>query len=1006
MKMKTKKILVYFLCAFIISSLFQGVVMAKDYSTVRIKLSNVNDGTLNFYTNGKFQIKENGTNFDYDLLVSVDKANKNQFIVAKKSNNQVIYRGKSVNFINKSGTLRVYTLENGKNGYLGDMNLSINNGQFTIINTLPLEKYLLGVVAYEMNNNFPVEALKAQAIAARGYAVSKLKPTKSYDLLDTPQDQVYKGYDPANKNVISAVNATAGQVMTHNNKIIEAYYSASNGGQTDLTANVWGNSLPYYDMKDDPYDLRNPVSEIEKVFFPRDVSASGIDPKLESFVKAMISPKLKEKGYSIYSDNIEILGFSKLEGFESKYPEPSRVFTKAKGTVDLHVTGATGDEPEINISQPKGEKPKEPKFKPATNDSGEQLVGSTGPLYVDESGNTITYEEMISLMDDYNSAVYDWENGVSSVLEESGSTTQGNTQKISMDFEFVLYDLKDTTKPYKIFTKPFLRMYYTEEVEDGFNAVNARFGHGVGMSQRGAQQMAKEGLTYKDILDFYYPNTTIKKYDTTSTSNIPLPEGNSDDQSNIEEVDVDNEVIPEDNDVELEEIDVFEPTYVKLKAAKDVKVMSSAGGGSATASVKAGTTLHLLAHKGSYFRVATNSGKTGYIKISDTTLITNENPVIARTNKKINAYSDVTLKKSASSIESSEIFEITKHSGNAAMIKLSNGTNSYINLKDVEILIENINIKLESSKFFGQTVKSVIIYKEKVMKTKVATLPKNFVVEVINKVSGSNAYSINYNGKKAYISSDAIRLLKKGSVHPNPSQLIKGLELSASNESAASQVQGTITGVTVNLRSKPSTNSPIIVQIAKGEKVTVIEQTGSFYKIKTAAGKTGYVSKDFVSVKLKEYGEVKAVTVRLRKSASTKAATITILPKGEKVTLLGTDKDFYKVETSNKTVGYISKEYLTVKTESVAKGSAASAGSAAPQNNSVSTQNKPVATGIVNASNVNVRASASSGAKILLVLKKGDKVNIYATNKEFYKITVGNVTGYVAKSYIGSLKRA
>ena len=155
-----------------------------------------------------------------------------------------------------SAYIRLKNPNYGTCSYLGNLTFSVAEGRLSVINTLPIEHYLYGVVPFEMSNTFPIESLKAQAVCARGYAVANCTKnrTRAYDILDTSEDQVYHGYDSKFNRAIEAVDSTAGQVLTYDGDIIQAYYSASNGGQTELTGNKWTTDLPYYIMQDDPYD--------------------------------------------------------------------------------------------------------------------------------------------------------------------------------------------------------------------------------------------------------------------------------------------------------------------------------------------------------------------------------------------------------------------------------------------------------------------------------------------------------------------------------------------------------------------------------------------------------------------------------------------------------------------------------------------------------------------------------------------------------------------------------
>ena len=129
-----------------------------------------------------------------------------------------------------------------------------------IINELPLEDYLLGVVPCEMSYKWPKEALKAQAVAARTYAIYQLKPNKLYDLTDTPFHQAYLGKLKERKSTTEAVRETEGEVLTYNGKIIAAYYFSTSGGWTENNENVWGTKpKPYlkgvksFDETSSPY---------------------------------------------------------------------------------------------------------------------------------------------------------------------------------------------------------------------------------------------------------------------------------------------------------------------------------------------------------------------------------------------------------------------------------------------------------------------------------------------------------------------------------------------------------------------------------------------------------------------------------------------------------------------------------------------------------------------------------------------------------------------------------
>lgn len=134
-----------------------------------------------------------------------------------------------------------------KRWYRGDLIVYNFEGKLTIVNSLPLEEYLMGVVPAEMPSRWNKEAHKAQAIAARSYALANLnkRASRGYDLKDTPQDQAYGGASSETRQTTLAVLSTKGEVLTYDNKIIPAYYHASSGGKTIAASEVWAHDLPY-----------------------------------------------------------------------------------------------------------------------------------------------------------------------------------------------------------------------------------------------------------------------------------------------------------------------------------------------------------------------------------------------------------------------------------------------------------------------------------------------------------------------------------------------------------------------------------------------------------------------------------------------------------------------------------------------------------------------------------------------------------------------------------------
>jgi len=136
---------------------------------------------------------------------------------------------------------------NGKS-YRGGIQIEKFEGRFLVINFLDLEDYLAGVVKNEMSSKWPMEALKAQTVLARTYALGKIKAPRNehYDVFATVEDQVYSGMEGEDEIVWKAVNDTRGEVLFYRGALAEVYYHSCCGGFTEPVEYVWGGSgKPY-----------------------------------------------------------------------------------------------------------------------------------------------------------------------------------------------------------------------------------------------------------------------------------------------------------------------------------------------------------------------------------------------------------------------------------------------------------------------------------------------------------------------------------------------------------------------------------------------------------------------------------------------------------------------------------------------------------------------------------------------------------------------------------------
>ena len=362
--------------------------------------------------------------------------------------------------------------------YPGDLALSVKDGAIQAVLTLPLETYLEGVVPYEMSDSFPPEALKAQAVCARTYALSRMNPDAEWDVVDTTNDQVFRGLNPEYRNTALAVAATNGLVLTYKNKLITAWYSASNGGQTELPQHVWGgDNIPgCFEMTDDPWDAANPDSLVRTAVLKKD--GSNLSPAFLRLLREALKSEPEMKDFILEDGSpFRVDALRSLALTAPRYQEPSRLMTKLQVSFDCSAVLKQGhtlpaeDGGELDIRELMGEESAETPVPARQSETGEPVPVSAG-----------TYDVTLDLFP-----------GVVNALALSISGT--NNEIISLTGD-----------------------------ENSFTLSSGRFGHGVGLSQRGAQYQAKkDNRGFEEILSFYYPGTKLKQYSGESAP-VPAPD--------------------------------------------------------------------------------------------------------------------------------------------------------------------------------------------------------------------------------------------------------------------------------------------------------------------------------------------------------------------------------------------------------------------------------------------------------------------------------------------------
>jgi len=192
----------------------------------------------------------------------------NKFILSLDSNKDKYYEiSNNKSLIIRSSDRRGIWINSKR--YSGKINIVFRNNKILVINVLGVEKYLNSVVGSEMPHKWHIEALKAQAIASRTYALKKTN-NGLYDIDSTQNNQVYNGLESSTFKTRRAVRETRSLVITYKNKLINALFHSSSGGMTENSEEVWSDPYPYLVTVKD-FDQKNP-----KIRWNKEVSKSEL----------------------------------------------------------------------------------------------------------------------------------------------------------------------------------------------------------------------------------------------------------------------------------------------------------------------------------------------------------------------------------------------------------------------------------------------------------------------------------------------------------------------------------------------------------------------------------------------------------------------------------------------------------------------------------------------------------------------------------------------------------
>ena len=255
----SKSFLISILCFCVIQS---ESVFAFEEPIIRVLISK--DNFIRIRSDKSIPLIIEGKNFSNKKISGLTLKNENnRTILYFDKNKQEIYNLKSnQQFQIKSSDGRGIWV--GQKRFPGKLNLFVLDSEILVVNVLGIEKYLSSVVGSEMPAKWPLEALKAQAIASRTYAL-KQKGTDLFDIDSTQTNQVYNGLESRTNKTIKAVRSTRSLVLIYENKLINALFHSSSGGMTENSQDVWKNKYPYLSSVKD-FDKDNPKFRWHKKF--------------------------------------------------------------------------------------------------------------------------------------------------------------------------------------------------------------------------------------------------------------------------------------------------------------------------------------------------------------------------------------------------------------------------------------------------------------------------------------------------------------------------------------------------------------------------------------------------------------------------------------------------------------------------------------------------------------------------------------------------------------------
>lgn len=422
-------------------------------------------------------------------------------------------QGATLSITALEGELRV--VEKANRTYRGSVEFSYHNGKLAVINQLPFEHYLYSVVSGEMGAGWPQEALKAQAVAARTYALQSGVKYEIAHVSDSTLDQVYSGQ--ADEASIQAVDATAGEVLVDQNDgtLIMPFFSSNAGGMTSSGEEVWGNEVPYLKVVTSPDE----VAAAGRATWHRGILADGQ-------VVYVHSDYLQETGaknsaglplYEVTDDGVN----ARKEPYADNTNNPP----VAKLNKGDRLT-VFGQAQESNAySWTRGPYSAAELLEIINAQLTQPLDGPLVSLEIASRGESGRVTELtvngetleVSYPDAYRALLGGLPSTLFEIERSGGYTIQGAAGSSSTGVQGnAMYALTGSGQTQAVDTSSYFVLngdgqFSHAAAEARYTFIGNGYGHGLGMSQWGARGWAEQGKDYREILSYYYEGTTLTK---------------------------------------------------------------------------------------------------------------------------------------------------------------------------------------------------------------------------------------------------------------------------------------------------------------------------------------------------------------------------------------------------------------------------------------------------------------------------------------------------------------